>query len=212
MALFTITHRWNASVLFSLETDSMKLCVQAAVSSGADLSDANLSDANLSDADLSDADLSGADLRGADLRGADLRGADLSDADLSGADLRGADLRGADLRGANLVIVRDDLWAVLSAAPREVAGLRQAIVDGRIDGSTYSGECACLVGTIANIRGVNENALGVLKPNSSRPIESFFMAIKKGDTPATNQAASLALEWTDMWLANMRAAFGPVAA
>jgi Pentapeptide repeats (8 copies) len=70
--IFEIKHKLNLSVLFSLETESMKLCVEAAVKSGADL-------------------------RGADLRGADLRGADLR-----GADLRGADLRGADLRGAKI--------------------------------------------------------------------------------------------------------------
>jgi uncharacterized protein YjbI with pentapeptide repeats len=223
---FEIKHRWSGVILFSLECESLKLCVSAAVGSGADLCDANLRgadlrgadlrgadlcDADLRGADLRGADLGGADLRGANLGGADLRGADLCDADLGGADLRGANLRGANLRGANLREFRDDLWAVLSAAPKEVSGLRAAIAEGRIDGSTYSGECACLVGTIANIRGVNENALGILKPNSSRPIETFFMAIKKGDMPDTNQASALALEWTDMWLANMRDAFGALA-
>ena len=75
-----IKSRWTGSVLFSLETESLKLAVEAAVKQGAYLT--------------------GAYLTGADLRGADLRGADLTDADLTGADLRGADLRGADLRGA----------------------------------------------------------------------------------------------------------------
>ena len=58
---FEIKSRWSGSVLFSLETDSLKLCVEAAVKAKAY---------------LGDADLRGADLRGADLRGADLRGAD----------------------------------------------------------------------------------------------------------------------------------------
>ena len=68
--LFEIKHRFSGSVLFSLETESLKLCVEAAVKDGANLY--------------------GADLRGADLRGADLYGADLRGADLYGADLRGA--------------------------------------------------------------------------------------------------------------------------
>ena len=77
--LFEIKNRFSSSVLFSLETESLKLCVEAAVKIKADL-------------------------RGADLRDADLRGADLRGADLGGADLRGADLRGAYLRSVKDVI------------------------------------------------------------------------------------------------------------
>ena len=104
---FEIKSRWNGSVLFSLETDSLKLCVEAAVEAktylnGADLRGADLRGAYLIGAYLSGADLIGADLIGADLIGADLNGAYLSGAYLSGADLRGADLLGADLNGADL--------------------------------------------------------------------------------------------------------------
>jgi hypothetical protein len=120
---FEIKHRLNGSVLFALECESLKICVEAAVKSkltlrgaylsgvdlmgaylrGADLRDADLRGAYLRDADLRDADLMGAYLRGADLRDADLRGAYLRDADLRDADLRGADLRDADLRDADLM-------------------------------------------------------------------------------------------------------------
>lgn len=172
---FEITHGLSGNVLFSIETDSLRLAVEAAKKSGADL-----------------------------------RGADLRYADLSGADLRGANFGGADLRGANLVIVRDDVWAVLSSAPSEVVGLRKAIIDGKIDGKTYDGECACLVGTLANTRHCNYNAIPLLQPDSSRPAERFFLAIKPGDTPEKSQAAKLALEWIDQWLENMRGAFGVV--
>jgi hypothetical protein len=184
---------------------------------GADLSGADLRDADLRDADLSGADLSGADLRDADLRDADLSDADLRDADLSGAvlrgaDLRGADLRGADLRDADLTPIRDDLWAVLSAVPHEVEGLRAALIAGRVEGSTYEGECACLVGTIANVRGVPYDELNMLKPDADRPAERWFLMINKGDTPETSQPAKIACEWIDTWLANMRSTFGPDAA
>ena len=97
-----IKSRWDASILFSLETDNLKLCVEAAVKSLADLSGANLSRANLSGANLSCADLSGANLSRADLSGADLSCANLSGADLSRANLSGADLSGANLSRANL--------------------------------------------------------------------------------------------------------------
>jgi hypothetical protein len=201
--LFEIKHRFTGSVLFGFECGSMKLCVEAAVNSRADLSRADLSRANLSGADLS-----GADLSGAYLSGADLSGADLSGADLSGAHLSRANLSGAYLSRANLTPIRDDLWAVLAGAPREADGLRAALIEGRVDGSTYSGECACLVGTIANLRHVSHDDLGAIKPNSNRPIERFFMDIGKGDTPETNQACALAVQWTDEFLFNMREAFG----
>ena len=108
--------------------------------------------------------------------------------------------------------VRDDLWAVLSAAPKEVDGLRLALAEGRVNGSTYQGKCACLVGTIANVRGVNFDSLDLLKPNSGRPIERFFMSIREGDKPDTNPFSQLALGWCDEWVANMRDAFGSKAA
>ena len=97
---FEIKSYINGAVLFSLETDSMKLCVEAAIKSRADLSGADLSGANLSGAYLSGANLSGAYLYGANLSGADLYGANLSGADLSGANLSGANLSGAYLYGA----------------------------------------------------------------------------------------------------------------
>ncbi|HDR9834255.1 TPA: pentapeptide repeat-containing protein [Burkholderia multivorans] len=190
---------------------------------GADLRDADLSDADLRGADLRDADLSDADLRGADLSGANLRGADLSGANLRGAylrgaNLRGANLRGADLRGANLrgadlsdadlLPIKADFIEVISQAPREVPALIDALKAGRVDGSTYSGECACLVGTIANARGIDVYSaeLGIPK-DESRPAERFFLAIRKGDTPETNAASKLALEWAETWLDTQRKAF-----
>ena len=62
--LFEIKHNVTAKVLFSLETDSLKLCVEAAVESKINLRGAYLE---------------GADLEGANLRGANLEGADLGD-------------------------------------------------------------------------------------------------------------------------------------
>ena len=100
--LFEIKARFGGYVLFSLECGSLKVCVEAAVKSGADLRGAYLRGACLRGAYLRGAYLRGACLRGADLRGAYLRGADLGGADLRGADLGGADLGGACLGGAYL--------------------------------------------------------------------------------------------------------------
>ena len=213
--MITIRNRWNNEVIYTHEAEGATLrdAVLAAVRQGADLSDADLRAANLSAADLRDADLraanlSAADLRDADLRDADLRAADLRDADLRAADLRAADLRAADLRAADLTPIRDDIWAVLSSAPAEVPAVIEALKAGRVDGSTYGGECACLVGTIAKKRGVGEYGLEGLHPNSSRPAERFFMGIRKGDTPETNQHSAIALGWVQEWHDRMTVAYG----
>ena len=162
-----IKSRWSGLVLFSFETDSVKVSLEAAVKQGADLEGANL----------------------------------------KGADLTGADLKGADLKWADLTPIRDDLWAVLSSAPAEVEGLRKALVDGKVDGSAYSGDCACLVGTLAKIRGCAYTAIPGLTPDGDRPAERFFIAIKPGDTPENSPPAKLAVEWIDAWLGNVKAAF-----
>jgi len=97
-----IKHRWTGTILFALETESLKLCVEAAVKSKVSLNGANLYGANLDGADLNGANLYGADLYGANLYGADLTSANLYGADLTRANLYGANLYGADLNGANL--------------------------------------------------------------------------------------------------------------
>ena len=151
---FEIKNRWNGSVIFSVETESLKLCVLAAVKarvslSGANLSGANLSEAklrgaklsganligaNLSEAKLREANLIGADLSGAKLSGAKLREADLSEANLSGADLSEANLIGADLSEANLI------GANLSEADLSGAKLRGAKLRGaNLSGADLSG-------------------------------------------------------------------------
>jgi len=107
MTLFDIKHRFSGEVLFKLETESLKLCVEAAVKGRANLRDADLRGANLRGANLCGANLRGANLRGANLCGANLRGANLCganlrDAALCDANLRDAALYDANLRGADL--------------------------------------------------------------------------------------------------------------
>jgi uncharacterized protein YjbI with pentapeptide repeats len=99
---FEIKSWIDSSLLFSVETESLKLAVELAVKRGANLRDANLEGANLEGANLEGAYLEGANLRGAYLEGANLRGAYLEGANLEGAYLEGANLRGANLRGAYL--------------------------------------------------------------------------------------------------------------
>ena len=171
---FEIKHNLDGHVLFSLETGSLRLCVEAAVNRGADLVGANLGGANLRGADLGganlrdailrgahlgDADLGGANLRGADLGGANLRDADLGGANLRDAILRGADLRDADLGGANL------RGAILGGADLGGANLGGVILGGAdLGGADLGG---------ANLRGA------ILRGN--RPIMQIGPIGSRGD-------------------------------
>nr|WP_294560400.1 pentapeptide repeat-containing protein [uncultured Rhodopila sp.] len=187
MPTITIKHRYTGAVLWTGDAENKRKACEAAIAAEANLTGANLTWANLT--------------------GADLTWANLTGADLTGANLTRANLTRANLTGADLTPIRDDIWAVLSSSPAEVPALRDAIAGGRIDGSAYQGDCACLVGTIANARHCDHDAIPSLKPNADRPAERFFLAIGKGDTPETNQVSALALKWVDEWLTSVRSAF-----
>ena len=202
MPVFAISNCWNYQVIHQCEAGSWREMILQAFALGISLRDANLTDADLSRADLSradlsDADLSRANLSGANLTDADLSRADLTDANLTDANLSRADLSDANLSDANLTLIRSDFQAVLASVPSEVPALRDALVAGKVDGSAYKGECACLVGTIANARHCPYDAIPGLAPDSSRPAERFFLAIRKGDTPENSQFVARAVSWID---------------
>jgi len=173
----------------------------------ADLTHANLRHADLSNADLRDADLSNADLSNADLTHANLSRADLSKADLSNADLYEADftstlLRLSNLRFANnlltiksLPAAKRELFEKLGAFKNEAQGLYKAAVGGKIDGSAYEGDCACFVGTIANLLDQNYKELENLKHDDESLIERLFSAVTTGDTPTNNPISKIVQDW-----------------
>ena len=204
------------SVLWESTKETVAEAVKEKFERDANLHGADLHGADLHGADLCGADLYGADLCGANLHGADLCGADLYGADLYGADLRGANLHGADLHGANLYgadlekLPTDyinqcsrDILFILHCLKSEVPALKEALIAGKVDGSQYEGECACLVGTLGKTVG------GVTKVCETIPFyekgthnygEMFFINIKKGDTPETNQFSAHAVKLCDMVL------------
>jgi hypothetical protein len=209
-----IRHRFTSVVIFGGDFESLKQAAVAAVEKKIDLRGAYLRGADLRGAYLSGADLRGAYLSGADLSGADLRGAYLRGAGLSGADLSGAGLSGADLSGADLSPIKSDFLAEVIRLPNELEFLRDALTAGRVNGSSYSGECACLAGTLAHAKGITNYAGGEIRngltfhADSSSPREIFFLSIRKGDTPENNPFCKIALEWTEEAIAirdNIRA-------
>ena len=77
------------------------------------------------------------------------------------------------------------------------AALLAALRAGKIDGSQYSGECACLVGTIAKVRKCDAYSLPGIRPDGSRPSERWFLAIRPGDTPENNPAVKITEGWIE---------------
>ena len=77
MKLFEIKHKLTGAILFKLECESLKICVETAVNEGVDLGSANLRFANLRAANLRFANLESANLRFANLISANLVFADL---------------------------------------------------------------------------------------------------------------------------------------
>jgi hypothetical protein len=200
----TLSHAYltGAQIEYGDLSDST---LKGAYLSDSDLRHANLSGADLTGADLNDSDLSGANLSGADLTDASLYNTTLFRANLAGANLTGANLTGAsldsvNLREANLLRIREDFYRVLDNAKPEIGGLRQALIWGSIDGRMYEGDCACLVGTIAKLRNEDYEELEGITPNDTSPIERWFLGIRKGDNPATNQISAIVVEWIDQYL------------
>ena len=121
-------------------------------------------------------------------------------ANLYGANLYGANLSGADLGGADLSGVKEDYLMRLAMAKNEVQFLYKAILDGKINGELYEGDCACFVGTIAKACNKNYKELDILKPDSNSLTEKWFMIIKKGDNPENSQISAITKEWTEEFM------------
>jgi hypothetical protein len=86
---------------------------------------------------------------------------------------------------------KNDLFEVLTVAEKEVPALLKALRYGRVEGSTYSGECKCLVGTLEE---AGRGRLS-LPHRPERLAERWFAMIHKGDTPVTCAQAKYAEEW-----------------
>jgi hypothetical protein len=104
-----------------------------------------------------------------------------------------------------LSTVKQDFLAEVLHLPNELEALRDALLAGQVNGSTYSGSCACLAGTLAKAHGISDYNGGninlgnniVFHANAESLRELFFTAIRPGDTPQKNSAARIALQWTE---------------
>ena len=174
---------------------------------GANLEGAYLIGAYLKGANLRGANLTGAYLEGANLRGANLEGAYLIGAYLEGANLTGAYLTGAYLEGAKNIpqsyinICSRDMLFVFTHLKTELPFLREKLIKGEINGTQYKGDCACLIGTLANADKIDSNKVCTKIPYYEKglhnPGEQWFWNIHKGDTPENSEFAKHALTLID---------------
>ena len=130
--------------------------------------------------------------------------ANLREADLHGADLYGANLHGADLEKLPQDYINQcsrDMLFIFEHLKSELPGLRKALIEGRVDGTQYEGECACLIGTLGNLDGGVDKvceAIPFYEKGIHNPGEAWFLNIHKGDTPEDNQFAAHALKLIDL--------------
>lgn len=97
-----------------------------------------------------------------------------------------------------LDIIRADFFDMIQPFQKERVGLRAALVEGRIEGTLYGGECCCLVGTIAKLGNhPNFDTIPNLAPDQTRPAELFAVAIHEGDTPENNPVSKQLIAWID---------------
>jgi hypothetical protein len=85
----------------------------------------------------------------------------------------------------------------LGVLTSEINGLKTALIEGKVDGRVYEGACACLVGTIANIRGKNYKQMEDIRPNAWRPAELFFTNLLIGNTPSNSAIGAIVLAWIE---------------
>jgi hypothetical protein len=94
--------------------------------------------------------------------------------------------------------IKADFHSILSHfTVEELSTLRQRLVEGRIDGNTYEGVNANLLGTLANLRSEDYRDLSGITPDFYRSGEVWFLLIKVGDTQENSSLVDLTIQWID---------------
>ena len=77
-------------------------------------------------------------------------------------------------------------------------------MESRVNGEVYSGACACLLGTIANLRDVHYTELPGLRPDGSSTPERWFLAINEWMS-YKHPIVAVTIAWIDEWTAQQSA-------
>ena len=166
---------------------------------GSTFSGCNFSESSFYKTAFCGSDFSGCNFNGSIFCKCNFRGCDLY-CDWTCGIFINCNFRKIRLFESDLSSVKSDFWDVLKLVPEEIKGLKKAIIHGKVNGSVHDGEYACLFGIISYLRKFKYNEINIEKHNIKRPIERFFSAIKKNDTPWNSQFSKLAVEWIDEFL------------
>lgn len=100
------------------------------------------------------------------------------------------------------IAARDDLWRWCDRLPDRVPALLSAVRKGRMDGTTFTRSCRCVIGTLATedpwgavMTIVRDGRLG---PGVD-PIENYIFSIRPGQTPATSPIMAHLERWIVQW-------------
>ena len=90
-----------------------------------------------------------------------------------------------------------DFFGRMLILKNEVKYLKEKLISGEIDGTSYDGYCACFIGTCANNKKIKYNEITGIKLDAYSPTEIWFFQIKKGDNPENSKFAKLTLDWIE---------------
>jgi hypothetical protein len=102
-----------------------------------------------------------------------------------------------------LAPIRENMFAVLNAFPQEAEYVQRMLVEGKIEGGTYTTDrgCSCLFGTIGRVKAMRyDEILKTARSFKGQNVERLFLLIFPGDTPATNKSAAIAFVLIEEWL------------
>ncbi len=95
--------------------------------------------------------------------------------------------------------IRFDFFGRMLVLKSEVEALKQSLIKGEINGSSYTGQCCCFMGTVAKSANCEYTELPGIKPDASSDTERWFMAIKIGDTPKNSLFVKQTVEWINQF-------------
>lgn len=87
---------------------------------------------------------------------------------------------------------KEDLFNLLNEQESHSADLRQAVIEGRIDGIWPNI-------SVATKRGCVKAHLGISPGVQRSPIEAFVYNVRTGDNPTNSPALRSVLEWISEW-------------
>ncbi len=216
-----------------LAHDEVGFQIIAALFENLDLREANFSESALGSATFYQCKLNCAVFDRADLSGVQFIDCDLSEAQFADAaghatfencrlsktnftdmDAQGASFPGSDLSEADFFEIKASLYAVLSQAEDAIPRIIEVVKNGTFNGNnyyfgpdSYGPSGMCLLGYIAQHRGVNFWEFEGIPATGCSPIERWLMAIFVDDTPETNPVSQQLLNWIDLYLLERSAGF-----